>query len=75
MGCPGSPRAVNILLIHGGSKVALLVPKLEGKEMEILSGTHVIHLKKARERGDTRVLSHLCVGPKAEQSLFAFWDR
>lgn len=38
----------------------------EGREMEILSGTHAICLKKVWE-GNAVVVSHLlCVGPKAE---------
>lgn len=46
MGHPGSVRTVNPFLVHRVSNIALSVLKLEGKEMEILSGTHLIHLRR-----------------------------
>lgn len=73
MGCPGSLGTVKMLLICRGSKDIVSELQMKGKEMEILSGTHAIHCR--RPQGENiRALSHLCVGPKAEQSLFAFWD-
>ena len=44
-------KTVNTLLAYWRSKVALSMLKLEGREMEILSGIHAIHLKKAWGEG------------------------